>query len=133
MNTVHICGNIGAEPDFMLFDNGTKKVTFSVALNQFGKDGKQKETIWIPCQAWGPVYDRLLKCKEKAALVGCKINITGTFAQNSWKDQATGQKRTKLLVKVMSFELLPRTKDDPAAAAESNDDEAPADTQAIAS
>jgi len=106
MNTVHICGNIGAEPEFKLFQNGKRKVSFSVALNQFKKDGGQVDTIWVPCQAWDSVYDRLLKCKQKAHLSGRKINITGNFVQTKWVDQSTGRQHQKLMVKIHSFELL---------------------------
>ena len=106
MNTVHICGNIGAEPEFKLFDSGKRKVNFSVALNQYKKNGEQLDTIWIPCQAWDAVYDRLLKCQQRAKLSGRKINITGTFTQSKWTDQTAGKHHSKLMVKIQSFELL---------------------------
>lgn len=106
MNTVHICGNIGAEPEFKLFDSGKRKVSLSVALNQYTKGGEQLDTIWIPCQAWDAVYDRLLKCQQRAKLSGRKINITGTFTQSKWTDQTTGKHHSRLMVKIQSFELL---------------------------
>jgi single-strand DNA-binding protein len=106
MNTVHICGNIGAEPEFRLFDSGKRKVSLSVALNQYKKDGEQLDTIWIPCQAWDAVSDRLLKCQQRGKLSGRKINITGTFTQSKWTDQTTGRQHSKLIVKIQAFELL---------------------------
>ncbi len=106
MNTVHISGNIGIEPEFKVFGSGKRKVTFSVALNQFGKSGEQVDTIWVPCQAWDTVYDRLFKCQQKAKLSGRKIHITGALAQTKWTDQVTGKNHTKLLIKVQTFELL---------------------------
>jgi len=106
MNTIHMCGNIGAEPEFKQFASGKRKVSFSVALNQYTREGEQCDTIWIPCQAWDIVYDRLFKCQQRARLSGRKINITGTFTQNKWMDQATGKQHNRLIVKIQSFELL---------------------------
>jgi single-stranded DNA-binding protein len=106
MNTIHICGNIGAEPEFRLFESGKRKVNFSVALNQYTRDGLPLDTIWIPCQAWDAFYDRLLKCQQRARLSGRKIKIVGTFTQNKWTDQSTGKRNCKLIVNVQSFELF---------------------------
>jgi single-stranded DNA-binding protein len=106
MNTVHICGNIGVEPEFKVFDSGKRKVNFSVALNQYKKDGEQLDTIWIPCQGWDAVCDRLLKCQQRAKLSGRKIIIIGTFTQSKWTDQTTGRQHSKLMVKIQSFELV---------------------------
>lgn len=109
MNAVHISGNIGAEPEFKLFESGKRKTSFSVALNQYGINGQQIDTIWIPCQAWDAVHDRLFKLQQKSKLSGRKINISGSFAQAKWTDQTTGKHQTKLMVKVHAFELIGST------------------------
>jgi len=120
MNTVHLSGNIGAEPEFKIFDSGKRKVSFSVALNQYRANGEHCDTIWIPCQAWDSVYDRIFKCQQKAKLSGRKINITGNFTQSKWTDQTTGKQHSKLMVKIQTFELLPATEhESPRVASES--------------
>jgi single-stranded DNA-binding protein len=106
MNMVHICGFIGSEPDFRQFDSGKRKVSFSVALNQYSKDSQQSDTIWIPCLAWDAVCDRFLRCREKAKLSGRKINVTGSFVQTKWTDPVSGKRQTRLMVKILLFELL---------------------------
>lgn len=105
MNTIHVSGNIGAEPEFKLFENGKRKVSFSVALNQYKGNGEQCDTIWIPCLAWDSVYDRLFKCQQRSKLSGRKIYITGSFSQRRWMDQTTEKQHTRLIVNVQSFEL----------------------------
>lgn len=106
MNMVHVSGNIGAEPEFKLFESGKRKASFSVALIQYRKNNEENETVWIPCLAWDAVCDRLLRCREKTNLSGRKIIVTGSFVQSKWIDQITGKKQTKLMVKVLVFELL---------------------------
>jgi single-stranded DNA-binding protein len=106
MNAIHISGNIGAEPEFKSFGSGKRKVCFSVALNQYGTNGQRCDTIWIPCQAWDAAYDRILKLQQKSKLSGRRINITGSLSQTKWTDPATGKHLTKLIVKVLAFELI---------------------------
>ena len=106
MNMVHICGFIGAEPDFREFESGRRKVSFSIALNQYCKDSQQTDTIWIPCLAWDTVCDRFLRCREMAKLSGRKINVTGSFVQTKWIDPVNGKKQSTLMVKILLFELL---------------------------
>lgn len=106
MNMVHVSGHIGAEPDFFVFENGKRKVSFSVALSEYRKDSERNEALWIPCLAWDEVCDRLLRCQEKAKLSGRRIIVTGSFVQSKWTDQVSGRKQTKLMVKILLFELL---------------------------
>lgn len=106
MNMVHICGFIGAEPDFRTFENGKRKVSLSIALNQYSKESHQTDTICIPCLAWDTVCDRFLRCREKVKLSGRKINVTGSFVQSKWTDPTNGKKHCKLMVKILLFELL---------------------------
>jgi single stranded DNA-binding protein len=116
MNTVHISGNIGAEPEFKVFDSGKRKVIFSVALNQYRTNGEHCDTIWIPCLAWDSIYDRLFKCQQQLKLSGRRIYITGSFSQSRWIDQTTGKQHTRLTVKVQSFEIVAGPQQDSAAA-----------------
>lgn len=106
MNMIFLTGNIGAEPEFRRYENGKRQVSFSVALNHCRKNGEPTETIWIQCLAWDSVSDGLSRCNEKMKLSGRKICLIGTFAQRIWTDQASGKKRTKLMVNVLRFDLV---------------------------
>lgn len=109
MNTVHLMGNIGAEPVVSQFQSGKRVARFSVALNSYSKDPSKKlPPTWIDCEMWDAAVDRLLKCKEKAALKGRKIQVSGSLAMNEYKKDLGGQSVTqrKLYVKVLSFELI---------------------------
>lgn len=106
MNSVHISGNIGTEPEFRKFDGGKRKVSFSLAMNQYQTNGQQCDPIWIPCQAWDSVCDRLFKCQQKSKLSGRRISITGMLSQTKWTDQTTGKQHARLIIKVQSFEFF---------------------------
>ena len=105
MNTVHVIGNMGSEPDVKAFPTSGKRVArFSVAINS----GKKDKPTWIPCEMWDQAVERLQKCQAKAKLTGRKIQITGALALNEYTkiegDQHIQMK--KLYVKVHSFELF---------------------------
>lgn len=104
MNTVHVIGNIGSEPEVKSFASQKKVARFSVAVNS----GKKDKPTWIPCEMWDQAVERLQKCQAKAKLTGRKIQVTGALALNEYTktqgDQQIAMK--KLYVKVHSFELF---------------------------
>lgn len=104
MNTVHVIGNIGAEPDVKVFTTGKKVGRFSVAVN----NGRKKNPVWIPCEIWEEACDRLLKCQALQKLTGRKIQVTGSLALNEYKQHVGDSEVTmrKLYVKVHSFEMF---------------------------
>lgn len=105
-NLVLFTGNIGAEPEFKTFESGKRKASFSIALDQYTKDGKNAETLWLTCNAWDAVCDLLRKRNENGKLSGRRVNLCGNLIQNSWTDQETGKKFSKIQVNVLLFELL---------------------------
>jgi single-stranded DNA-binding protein len=105
MNMVILSGNIGVEPDFRQFEDGRCRVSFSVACDQYNEHGERIETLWLLCCAWNSICERLKRCQSGAKLSGRKINVTGQLLQRTW--DSSGQKKTKIFVDVISFELLP--------------------------
>ena len=104
MNTVHVIGNIGSEPEVKAFQSQKRVARFSVAVNS----GKKDQPTWIPCEMWDQAVERLQKCQAKAKLTGRKIQITGALALNEYTKTQGDQQIPikKLYVKVHSFELF---------------------------
>lgn len=108
MNQVHLIGNIGTEPEIKTFASGKRVARFSIAINSYAKTKEKRLTTWIPVEMWDAAVERLLKCKEKAALKGCKVQVTGLLALNEYVKTIgeTSLQQRKLYVKVLSFQLL---------------------------
>jgi single-strand DNA-binding protein len=108
MNQVNIIGNIGSEPEVRSFSSGKKVMRFSLAVNGYTKDGKERPTTWIPCETWDDTVERFIKCSEKGKLSGRKVQITGSLALNEYERKVgeTAIKERKLYVKVHQFALL---------------------------
>lgn len=107
MNMVILSGTIGAEPEFKHYDGGKRRVSFSVALDQYSKDGERMDTFWLACCGWDTVCDRLQRCQKNSKLSGRKINLAGTLTQSNWTDVNTGERKNRIFVTVQMFDLLP--------------------------
>jgi single-strand DNA-binding protein len=103
VNRVYLIGNLGADPEVRTFANGDKKVRLRLASTRRWKDPSDQDrekTTWVDCECWGEVA-------EKAADLGKgqRISLSGSLEMDEWEDKTTGQKRTKLYVKVYEFEV----------------------------
>lgn len=60
MAIVHICGNLGRDPEMRFTPTGKQVTNISVADNRVWKDDKgvkQEETTWFNVTFWGPVAE----------------------------------------------------------------------------
>lgn len=104
MNTFNCIGNITRDPETR--QAGRSSVTsFSIAHNRKWTDkdtGELKEeTSFFDCEAWGPRGETIAKHFSR----GSKIGITGELKQDRWEDKDDGTKRSKIIVRVNSFDF----------------------------
>ncbi len=86
INKVILIGNLGKDPDVYNFENGAKKVTFSMATTETYKDqngGKVETTEWHNIVMWGP----LAEIAEKYLKKGQLVYIEGSIKRRSWEDE----------------------------------------------
>jgi len=72
LNRVQIIGRLGRDPEGRETKNGSKYVTFTVAVDRTWKsrDGeRKKETDWFNVEAWGKLGEICLKYLTKGRLV----------------------------------------------------------------
>jgi single-strand DNA-binding protein len=106
MNKVWVLGRLAADPELKtLGDRGVTKASFSVVTNRAYKnrDGeKVEEATFIPCEAWNGRAERIGEFFSK----GRRISLEGRLQQDTWTDQETGKKRSKLFLRVDNFEFV---------------------------
>jgi len=105
-NKVILAGNITRDPQVRYTPNGTAVTDFGIAVNRHwkGPDGEMKEDVcFIDVQAWSRAGEVITEYKHK----GDPILIEGRLQMQSWQGQ-DGQKRTKHVVVVESFQFLER-------------------------
>ena len=85
INKVILIGNVGKNPETKTFENGTKKVNFTLATTEFykDKDGTRKElTEWHNLVCWRALAD----FAEKYLTKGRKIYVEGKLHTRTWDD-----------------------------------------------
>jgi single-strand DNA-binding protein len=86
--------------------NDTHVCEFTLAVNRYrGKgDDRKQDTHFFDCVAWDSGAEVIAKYCNK----GDKIFVETLANQDKWEDKETGGKRSKIVFRVTSFELLPK-------------------------
>jgi single-strand DNA-binding protein len=103
-NSVQLIGHLGKDPEVRNFDDGKKKVTFTVATNETYKNQKGekvKETQWHNLVIWG----KLGEVAEKYLRKGNEVAVEGKLVHRSYETTA-GEKRSFTEVNVNDLVML---------------------------
>jgi single-strand DNA-binding protein len=110
MNLVVLKGNLTRDPEVKPITTRNNKTTnvanFTIAVSRFFKkaDGnRDKITTFIPCEAWDTGADTIAKILKK----GDPVLVQGSLKVDSW-EQDDGQKRSRIKVRVNTFDKLNR-------------------------
>lgn len=119
MNKVQLSGNLTKDVNIETFDTADGR-TYIKAYATIAVDGKynrrtnQKETQFIPLQAWGPVAERLAqRCKR-----GTRLWLEGELNIERYDNNGTTQYFT--YVDIKEFEEFIRTNTNPNAQGQTN-------------
>ncbi|HNW96858.1 MAG TPA: single-stranded DNA-binding protein [Bacteroidales bacterium] len=91
VNKVELNGFIGIEPEMTNFNNGGKKLHFSLATNESYKnrDGEWiKETTWHNIVLWNKTAEDAEKILKK----GTRVSITGKLVNRVYTDKKGNKK-----------------------------------------
>ena len=108
MNKVIFNGNLTRDPDVRVVTVNGKKtsvVNFTVAVSRHFKKAsgeKDKDVTFVSCEAWDTGAETIGKYLSK----GSPILVEGSLKTESWEQE--GQKRSRLKVRVLTFEILNR-------------------------
>ena len=70
-----VVGRLGADPEEGITPSGSEYVRFNVAVNQYNKDTKAEETVWVKCTAWDRNREYVLAHLKKGK--GEMVWVTG--------------------------------------------------------
>lgn len=110
-NKTLLAGNLTKDPELKFTAKGSAIANFTIAHNRKWRTdaGEDKEEVsFIDCVAFGKTAENIAKFFKK----GSAIFVEGRLKQESWDDKATGQKRSKLVVTVESFQFVGGKRDD---------------------
>jgi single-strand DNA-binding protein len=94
---VTLIGNLTSDPELKFMTNGSGKLEFSIACNEYwtDKEGeRQEKTSYFDVVAWRNLAEEGANILEK----GMGVVIVGRMEQQTWEDKETGAKRSRVQV-----------------------------------
>lgn len=104
INVANLVGRVGRDPEVRYFESGSMVANLSIAVNRNSRDG---EPDWFNLEIWGKQAQIAADYVRKGSLLG----ITGSFKVESWTDRATGEERSKPVIRVDRLDLLGSKRD----------------------
>jgi single-strand DNA-binding protein len=99
INVANLVGRVGRDPEVRYFESGSMVANLSIAVNRNSRDDKPD---WFNLEIWGKQAQVAADYVRKGSLLG----ITGSFKVESWTDRATGEDRSKPVIRVDRLDLL---------------------------
>lgn len=104
LNKVMLIGRIGKDPEVISFENGTKKVSFSLATSDHyrDKDGNwQEQTEWHNIVVWGILANDIAD-KKRNYIKGDLMYVEGKIKTRQYKDN---QEVTRYITEIIAERL----------------------------
>jgi single-strand DNA-binding protein len=105
VNSITLVGRAGRDPEVRYFESGTMVANFTLAVNRRSRD---EEPDWFNLEIWGKQAQFAVDYVKKGSLLG----IIGSLRNDKWTDRATGEVRSKPVIRVDRLELLGSKRDD---------------------
>jgi single-strand DNA-binding protein len=104
VNSVALVGRAGRDPEVRYFESGNVIAKFSLAVNRRSRDD---EPDWFNLEIWGKQASVAADYVRKGSLLG----VTGSFEFERWTDRATGEERSKPVIRVDRLDMLGSRRD----------------------
>ena len=108
VNSVKLVGRVGNDVEVKTFDNGSTKVSFSLATDESYKDTKGEKvdnTLWHDLEAWGTTGDLIQKMVKK----GQQLVVEGTLRYSISEKEDKKIKYTS--IRIESFLIVSNSND----------------------
>jgi single-strand DNA-binding protein len=99
LNSVALTGRLTADPEFKEFGEGKQVANFSLAVNEYKKEGGDAVSF-VPVTVWNKTAEVAKNWLKK----GSQVAIKGRLQQQRWEQD--GQKRSKIQIICESLTLL---------------------------
>ena len=109
MNSINIIGTMVRDQENKFLPSGSQVGSFAIAVNQdYLKDGVKVEKVsFFDVKTFGKNTENISKFFHK----GSRIGINGELEQEQWTDQQSGQKRSRVIIKLSKFTFIDRKSD----------------------
>jgi single-strand DNA-binding protein len=108
-NYSKVTGNLGADPELRVLDNGKKVVDLNIGVNNTIRDSEgnftrdeNTPTHWYKVSAWEGVAEEISAKLHKGDLA----EFRGEIDAEAWIDKETGEPRKQLKITARKFEKI---------------------------
>jgi single-strand DNA-binding protein len=103
-STITLTGRLVASPELRFSGSGVAVAAFTIVTSRRVKDPASGEwsdadTTYWDCKAFKQLAENIVESLDK----GLEVIAVGRVVQESWEDKQTGQKRSKMSVRVDSI------------------------------
>lgn len=111
LNTVHLTGRVGNDPEPRYFDDGKVVVNLNLACRRkyHWEDREaneiawgEEETDWYSLEIWSGLAEFVSKFVDKGARVG----VIGALQEDEYTDRETGERRSRVKIIVRDLDVL---------------------------
>jgi single-strand DNA-binding protein len=104
LNTVHLVGRAGRDPQMRSLESGATLCTLTLAVNRIRRKGEEVPPDWFDLELSGRTAEVAGEYVRKGSLIG----VSGSLSFNRWTDRTTGEPHERPLIRVERLELLGR-------------------------
>ncbi len=104
INSINLVGRAGRDPEVRYFESGSIVANLTMAVN---RRSRNDDPDWFNLEIWGKQAQVAADYVKKGSLIG----ISGSFKLDQWKDKASGENKSKPVIRVDRLELLGSKKD----------------------
>lgn len=101
INSIHLTGRLGQNPEMKYFESGTVVVNFSIASDEYQGQKKGTKTNWFACRAWGKTAEYIGEYAKQGSLVFIDGRLTTENYQTT-----EGQKREKQIIVINELKVI---------------------------
>ena len=106
VNTIHLVGRAGRDPEVKYFESGSVVCNFTLAVNR-ATSKKDEPPDWFDLEMWDKTAEVAANYVKKGGLIG----IQGSLKFDNWNDRNSGVARSKPVIRVYRLELLGSKRD----------------------
>lgn len=111
-NRTTIQGNVVADPEVHTFNDGGRKISFTIANNESWKDRETNEwknkAFFIDIVLQRKGEDGLTKMVEAHVKKGQPLIVDGKLYTEEWTDKKTNEKRSRIRLRLDNIVMLER-------------------------
>lgn len=100
-NHIHICGNLGRDPEIKTTQNGKAMIKLNIAVTK--RYNNQENTTWFKVVAFGELAERCARSLVK----GCKLSVHGEMESRSYLHNGENRTDWSVLMRGVEFHTRP--------------------------